>query len=79
MSFQFMILLFQIIHEKLYDDIVAKLKKAYTLVKIGDPLDQGTLYGPMHSKQGVQQYLDTIEEIKKAGGTIECGGKVGCV
>jgi len=64
-----------IVHEKLYDSVLERLKKAYTQVKVGDPLEAGTLYGPMHSKHGVQQYLDTVEEIKKAGGTIECGGK----
>ena len=33
--------------------MLARLKKAYAAImgKIGDPLDEGTLYGPMHSKQ----------------------------
>lgn len=36
----------------------------------------GTLYGPMHSQQGVDLYLSAIEEAKAQGGKIECGGKV---
>ena len=37
----------------MYDEVLARLKKAYAAImgKIGDPLDEGTLYGPMHSKQ----------------------------
>jgi len=66
-----------ILHEKVYERVLAGLKTAYGsfLNKVGDPLEDGVLYGPLHSQQGVQGYLDTIEEIKKLGGTIECGGK----
>ncbi len=33
--------LFQIVHEKLYDEVVSKLTKAYSQItnKIGDPLE----------------------------------------
>jgi aldehyde dehydrogenase family 7 protein A1 len=52
-----------IVHESVYDDVVARLKKAYTsiLTRIGDPLDDGTLYGPLHNKAGVDAYTKTIE------------------
>ena len=33
----------------------------------------------MHTKSGVQEYLAAIDEIKKHGGTIVCGGKVSCI
>ena len=42
--------------------------KAYKSVKIGDPADPETLMGPLHSKKGVKEYLDGLEEIKKQGG-----------
>uniref|UniRef100_A0AAR2LWJ2 aldehyde dehydrogenase (NAD(+)) n=1 Tax=Pygocentrus nattereri TaxID=42514 RepID=A0AAR2LWJ2_PYGNA len=35
-----------------------------------------TLYGPLHTKQAVQQYLAAIEQAKQQGGTLVCGGKV---
>jgi len=63
-----------VIHEDLYDDVLLRLKKAYAQVKIGDPLEAGSLYGPMHSKQGIQNYLDVLSEAKAAGGVIEYGG-----
>lgn len=48
---------------------------AYKTVKIGDPFDSSTLMGPLHSKAGVKQYLDGLEEIKKQGGKVLTGGK----
>jgi aldehyde dehydrogenase family 7 protein A1 len=65
-----------ILHEKVYDEVLQRLKKAYSQVKMGDPLEDGTLYGPLHSKQGVDGYLKTLEEVVKSGGKIEYGGKV---
>jgi aldehyde dehydrogenase family 7 protein A1 len=47
---------------------------AYKTVKIGDPMDSSTLMGPLHSKQGVQQYMDGLAEIKKQGGKVLTGG-----
>uniref|UniRef100_A0A669E3A3 aldehyde dehydrogenase (NAD(+)) n=2 Tax=Oreochromis TaxID=8139 RepID=A0A669E3A3_ORENI len=35
-----------------------------------------TLYGPLHTKQAVEQYLAAIEQAKQQGGTVVCGGKV---
>ena len=64
-----------ILHEKVHDEIVERLKKAYAQIKIGDPIEPGTLYGPMHNQQGVDSYLTAIEEAKAQGGKIECGGK----
>merc|ERR1711973_890643 len=67
-----------LIHESKYDEVLAKLKTAYAskMKRIGDPLDDGTLYGPLHSKVGVSNYLKTLEDAKAAGGVIEFGGKV---
>jgi len=65
-----------IAHESVHDKVVQGLVKAYgSIVKrIGDPLDDGTLYGPLHSKVGVEGYKKTIEEAKSLGGQIEFGG-----
>lgn len=44
------------------------------LVRRGDPLDDGTLFGPMHSKVGVAGYKASIAEAIKLGGKVEFGG-----
>jgi aldehyde dehydrogenase family 7 protein A1 len=43
--------------------------------RMGDPLDDNTLVGPLHFKQSVDMYLKGVEEIKKQGGQILYGGK----
>ncbi|KAJ8951504.1 hypothetical protein NQ318_000200 [Aromia moschata] len=67
-----------ILHKKVYQEVLDRLKKAYEQVKnrIGDALEENTLIGPLHSKQSLQKYQDTIANIHKQGGTIEFGGKV---
>ena len=65
-----------VIHESKYDEVLTKLKASYASIRkrIGDPLEDGTLYGPLHSQVGVAGYLQTLEDAKAAGGVIECGG-----
>lgn len=55
-----------------------RLKKAYEQIlgRMGDALEEGVLVGPLHSDVSVKKYHDTIDQIKKAGGRIEFGGKV---
>lgn len=65
-----------IVHEKVYDKVVSSLLKAYQQVKIGQPLEDGTLCGPLHTKNAVKEYADGIETIKSQGGKILHGGKV---
>ena len=66
-----------IVHESVYDDVLAKLIAAYKQVekKIGDPTDPANLMGPLNSKDGVDAYLDSIAKAKAAGGTVETGGE----
>ncbi|XP_066997946.2 alpha-aminoadipic semialdehyde dehydrogenase [Anabrus simplex] len=66
-----------IIHDKVYDEVLTRLKKAYQqiLSRVGDPLDEKTLYGPLHSSAAVHAYQATIQEAVSSGGKIEFGGK----
>lgn len=64
-----------IIHEKVYKEVAEKLLKSYQTINIGNPLEQGTLVGPLHNQAAVKEYEDGIAEIKKQGGIILYGGK----
>ena len=64
-----------IVHEDVYDEVVARLKKAYSQLKIGDPLEPSTIYGPLHSKTSVDLYLKALVTIKRSGGQIVVGGR----
>ncbi|MEN9697866.1 MAG: hypothetical protein RLZ56_1287 [Bacteroidota bacterium] len=65
-----------IIQEKVYDDFVAKLTKAYQQIKIGNPLDANNHMGPLIDKDAVQLYLQSIEACKKEGGQFLVEGGV---
>ena len=66
-----------IVHESVYDDVLARLVAAYKQVegKIGDPTDPANLMGPLNSKDGVDAYLDAIAKARAAGGRVETGGQ----
>lgn len=63
------------LHESVYDSFLPRLIKAQQSVKIGDPLKEGTLMGPVHTSSAVKEYTDGIKEIKAQGGKIVHGGK----
>lgn len=63
-----------IVHESIVDDVVARLKRAYESIRIGDPLADGTLVGPLINQRAVEGYLDAIAKAKAEGGTLVCGG-----
>ncbi|KAK9882820.1 hypothetical protein WA026_023331 [Henosepilachna vigintioctopunctata] len=67
-----------ILHKSIYDEFLERLKNAYAQVlnRIGDPLKENTLIGPLHSEQSLKNYKETIEAIKQQGGKIEFGGKL---
>jgi len=57
------------------DGFTERLVSAYRQVKIGDPLDPGTLVGPLINRKAVEQMLEGLAAIEQEGGTILCGGK----
>jgi aldehyde dehydrogenase (NAD+) len=65
-----------IIHEKIYDQFVEKLVKAYQQIKIGNPLDSNNHMGPLIDKAAVEMYLNSIEACKKEGGHFIVEGGV---
>src|ERR687885_774046 len=55
---------------------VERLMRAYASVRIGDPLDERTLMGPLISRAAVGGYRDGVAEIRRQGGEVLCGGRV---
>lgn len=64
-----------IIHESIADDFVAKLVKAYETVRIGDPLDETVLMGPLRTEGSVEQYESAVAQAKAQGGELLTGGE----
>ena len=65
-----------IIHESIYDSFLEKLINAYKQVKIGDPLDNSTLMGPLVNEQAVDNYLNAIEAATDSGGKVIFGANI---
>jgi aldehyde dehydrogenase (NAD+) len=67
-----------IIHESVYEEVKARLVKAYKQVatRIGNPLDEQILVGPLVDKLAVDLYTSALKKVKKEGGKIIYGGEV---
>ncbi|WP_332734728.1 L-piperidine-6-carboxylate dehydrogenase [Flavihumibacter sp.] len=65
-----------IIHESVYDSFKEKLVKAYSQLRIGDPLNQNNHVGPLIDKDAVKQYLESIDKCKAEGGNFIVEGGV---
>lgn len=63
-----------IIHESIYDEVKATLKKAYGQLRIGDPLDAQNHVGPLIDKDAVGLYLKALESVKNQGGNFVVEG-----
>jgi aldehyde dehydrogenase (NAD+) len=47
---------------------------AYKQVKIGDPLDQETVIGPLVNRRAVSAMMEGLARVREQGGEILCGG-----
>lgn len=65
-----------LVHESRSKELEQRLAKAYAQVPIGNPLESGTLMGPLIDARAVTSYSQAIEKARKAGGTVVCGDKV---
>ena len=65
-----------IVHESCYEELIGRLVKAYAQVQIGNPLEKEVLMGPLIDQVAVEGYRSALDEIKKEGGEVLCGGRV---
>lgn len=65
-----------IIHESRYEELKAILIKAYSQIRIGNPLDENNHMGPLIDNMAVEAYRNAIESVKAEGGKIIFGGNV---
>ena len=63
-----------IANENIYNDLRDQLVSAYSQVVIGDPLDSGTLMGPLINESAINSYDKALEKVVNSGGNILCGG-----
>ncbi len=63
-----------IIHESLFNKVIASIIDAYKKVTIGDPLDANNIMGPLIDQSAVDLYTSAIKQAKDTGGEILFGG-----
>jgi len=65
-----------IVQQDRYDELADKLVNAYGQVRIGDPLESGTLMGPLIDGDAVERFTAAVAEVRHGGGEILYGGEV---
>ncbi|MBM3577169.1 MAG: aldehyde dehydrogenase family protein [Alphaproteobacteria bacterium] len=65
-----------IVHEDVYDDLLARLRQAYASISVGDPRDGASLVGPLIDRDAYTAMCAALDEVRKAGGVILGGDRV---
>jgi len=63
-----------LVHRAVFDKVVSRLAEAYQQVSIGDPLEEGTLMGPLVSENAIEQMMNALEIARSQGARIVTGG-----
>jgi aldehyde dehydrogenase (NAD+) len=63
-----------LVHRAIADKMVSRLTEAYKQVNIGDPLEPGTLMGPVVGERAVDQMMSALEIAREQGARIVTGG-----
>jgi len=64
------------VHEKIYDEFIAKVIERTKLITRGNPLDTETMVGAQASKQQFDKILSYIDIGKKEGAEVLMGGEI---
>ena len=64
------------LHESIADAMVARLKVSYASLPIGNPLDEGTLVGPLIDEAAAGRMQSAIADARHAGGVVFGGERV---
>jgi aldehyde dehydrogenase (NAD+) len=65
-----------IVHKTQHDALVAKLKKVYSNLPIGDPRENGKLVGPLIDKASFDAMQEALVQAKSEGGKVFGGERV---
>jgi aldehyde dehydrogenase (NAD+) len=65
-----------IMQKEIGNELAGRLVRAYRQVRIGDPLDENTLMGPLVNNAAVEEMLDALSQAQADGGEILTGGRI---
>lgn len=64
-----------IVEEKIYDQVVERLKNKLQSVKVGDPTSENTDIGPLVAKRQLELLESQVKDAIEKGAKVICGGK----
>ena len=64
------------VHRDVYEPLLARLRRAYASVAVGDPREEGTLVGPLISGAAADAMADALAEARALGGVSHGGEEV---
>jgi aldehyde dehydrogenase (NAD+) len=64
------------VHDSLYDTLVPRLKRAYASVPVGNPLESGTLVGPLIDRAGFDGMQAALGQAAAQGGKVQGAERV---
>jgi len=65
-----------LVHDTLYDTLLARLKATYANLGIGNPLEAGALVGPLIDQAAFEAMARALDETRRQGGAITGGGRL---
>jgi aldehyde dehydrogenase (NAD+)/coniferyl-aldehyde dehydrogenase len=63
------------VHKKIAQGFIDGIISFASTLKVGDPLEGDTMMGPLNSKAGLERVEAYVEEAKKEGAKVLCGGE----
>lgn len=65
-----------IVHSSIRDKLVARLKTAYAGLRVGNPLESGTLVGPLIDRNGFEMMQAALDQARQDGGIVTGGERL---
>lgn len=63
------------VHNSMKADVIAKLTSIYDSIRIGNPLEEGVLCGPLIDEHSFTAFQKTIKKAQSEGGKLVTGGQ----
>ncbi|MFF4691333.1 NADP-dependent succinic semialdehyde dehydrogenase [Streptomyces sp. NPDC001307] len=64
-----------IVHTDVYDAFAEKFVSGMKALKVGDPLEEDTEVGPLSSEQGRKDLEELVDDARRGGAEVLCGGE----
>ncbi len=63
-----------IVHTSIQDELLGRLKKVFTSLKVGSPFEERVLIGPLIDQAAKDSYVQALKMAEAEGGFVYCGG-----